>query len=201
MLNLIVALDKSGVIGVDGRLPWKLSNDLKKIGVVNQTTMLASETKKIIEIFKQAYSDIHGKENEYVANTRDTLCYATNENQDSTLNLLQQKVDLSIIVGGYNSSNTSHLVELSSKKFQTFFINSETNISQDNIIKHFDLKTKQMISTNNFLPKKKCKIILTSGASCPDVILEKVMQRIAQIKKQNLNQDKIIHNLEIKYSI
>ena len=94
-----------------------------KIGVVNQTTMLASETKEIINLFTTEFKNIYKNDNisHHVINTRDTLCYATNENQESTLSLLKNNVDLAIIVGGYNSSNTTHLAELSSKKVKTFF--------------------------------------------------------------------------------
>jgi len=131
---------------------FNLKNDLKKIGVVNQTTMLASETKEIIKIFTKTFQKIHKKENvdEYIINTRDTLCYATNENQESTLSLLKNNVDLAIVVGGYNSSNTTHLVELIMKKTNTFFINSVDNILLKNSIKHFDIKNKREVITKTF---------------------------------------------------
>ena len=176
--------------------------DLIKIGVVNQTTMLASETKEIINLFTNTLQDLHKKDDvqEYIANTRDTLCYATNENQESTISLLTHNVDLAIIVGGYNSSNTTHLVELASKKTNTFFINSAKKISLENHIKHFDIETKKEVLTKSFLPNKKCNIILTSGASCPDIILEEIMIKLAQIKNQELNKETILNKLKIKYS-
>ncbi|MBJ05159.1 MAG: 4-hydroxy-3-methylbut-2-enyl diphosphate reductase [Flavobacteriales bacterium] len=177
---------------------FNIDRDLIKIGVVNQTTMLASETKKIINKFKDTYSLLYGDSTKHVANTRDTLCYATNENQDSTLELLKHKADLSIIVGGYNSSNTSHLVELSSKKIPTYFINSEKNI-KNNTIRHFDLKLKKMVLKENFLPQESCKIILTSGASCPDVILEKIMNKIVKIRRQKLSKEEVLNTLEKYY--
>ena len=165
---------------------FDFSKDLKKIGVVNQTTMLASETKKIISLITNVFQEIHNKDNvqDYVANTRDTLCYATNENQESTIELLKTKADIAIIVGGYNSSNTTHLVELASEKLTTFFINSSKKIFKDNSILHFDINSKKEILSKKFLPQKKCKIILTSGASCPDVILEKIIRKISLIKKK-----------------
>jgi len=175
--------------------------DLMKIGVVNQTTMLASETKEIIDLLSSTFKKINKEDNiiRNIANTRDTLCYATNENQESTLELLKNNTDLAIIVGGYNSSNTTHLAELAEKNNKTFFINSEKKISLKNHIKHFDIKTKKEITTLNFLPNKKCKIILTSGASCPDIVLEKIMLKIAAIKNQKINRNDLLKKIEMNY--
>jgi len=182
---------------------FNMKHHLSKVGVVNQTTMLASDTKNIIDLFSTTLQSIHKTADisSYLANTRDTLCYATNENQESTLQLLKHNVDLSIVAGGYNSSNTTHLVELISKKTKTFFINSENKISLKNTITHFNIKTKKEIQTDNFLPHKKCKIILTSGASCPDLVLENIIKKIMQIKKENINEKNIIDNFELRYSI
>ena len=181
---------------------FNFKKDLKKIGVVNQTTMLASDTQKIINLFSDTLQFIHKTDNiaNYIANTRDTLCYATNENQDSTLQLMNHNVDMAIVVGGYNSSNTTHLVELISKKIPTFFINSADQISTQNSITHFDIKTKKEIQKKNFLPSKKCKIILTSGASCPDIILENIMLKLTQIKKTTIDKEKIIKSFKLQYS-
>ena len=155
---------------------------LNKIGVVNQTTMLASETERISSILKETMLDKYGEENlfEHFANTRDTLCYATNNNQNSTLKLLEEDVDLAIVVGGYNSSNTSHIVELLQKKFRTYFINDETKIISKEKISHFSLKEKSEITSTNYLPRKEIlNIAITSGASCPDATVDKVLKRIA----------------------
>ena len=183
-------------------LNFNMKHDLKRIGVVNQTTMLASETKNIIDQFEKTLQSIHSTADitKYLANTRDTLCYATNENQDSTLQLMQQNADLAIIAGGYNSSNTTHLVELTSKKVKTFFIDSDKKISLNNSINHFNIKTKREVKTDNLLPSKKCKIILTSGASCPDIVLENIMKKIVKIKNIEINEEMIIKNFELKYS-
>tara|TARA_B100000963_G_C22633753_1_gene676394 strand:- start:1686 stop:2906 length:1221 start_codon:yes stop_codon:yes gene_type:complete len=180
---------------------FNFKKDLIKVGVVNQTTMLASETKDIIEIITNTLRKLHNKDDvsEYIANTKDTLCYATNENQQSTLNLLKNEVDLAIIVGGYNSSNTTHLAELTSQKVKTYFINSPDKINLDNNIKHFDFHTKKEVITKDFLPQKKCKIILTSGASCPDIIIEKIMRKISSIKKEKINLESILSDFEMNY--
>lgn len=160
---------------------FNVANDLKKIGVVNQTTMLASETEEISNFLKDTIITKYGEENykNHFADTRDTLCYATNENQKSTYGLLEEDADVAIVVGGYNSSNTSHLVELCEQKLKTFFIKSEEEIDSRSLINHFDYKNKKMLSTSNFLPSKdKVKIILTSGASCPDAVVENTLKKL-----------------------
>ncbi|MFM8833219.1 MAG: 4-hydroxy-3-methylbut-2-enyl diphosphate reductase [Cytophagales bacterium] len=154
------------------------ARDLQRVGVVNQTTMLATETQAIADYFKQLMIDKYGEANlrQHFADTRDTLCYATNDNQDSTYELLKTDADLAIVVGGYNSSNTSHIVELCERKFPTYFINSDHEIESKHLIHHFNYQKKQRISTRDFLPSKPCvRIVLTSGASCPDTLVDRVM--------------------------
>lgn len=155
--------------------------DLTRVGVVNQTTMLATETQGIADFFKQTMIHKYGPEmgKDHFADTRDTLCYATNDNQDSTYELLETQADLAVVVGGYNSSNTSHIVELCERKFPTYFINSENEIKSSTEINHFDYHKKEKKSTASFLSDKNpVKIILTSGASCPDTLVDRVMLRI-----------------------
>lgn len=155
--------------------------DLQRVGVVNQTTMLATETQAIADYIKQTMIGKYGIENlkEHFADTRDTLCYATNDNQDATYKLLETDADLAIVVGGYNSSNTSHIVELCERKFPTYFINSDTEIRSKQEIHHFDYPNKLKRVTMNYLPEKSLvKIILTSGASCPDTLVDRVMLKI-----------------------
>ncbi len=157
------------------------SKDLKRVGVVNQTTMLATETQAIADYFKQHMSTQFGSDNikKHFADTRDTLCYATNDNQDATYKLLETNADLAIVVGGYNSSNTSHLVELCEQKFNTYFINSENEIISNKEIRHFSYHTKEKVTTKNYMPiKNPAKIILTSGASCPDTLVDRVLLRL-----------------------
>ena len=158
--------------------------DLQKVGVINQTTMLATETQEIADYFKSEMANLYGEDNikEHFADTRDTLCYATNENQDSTYGLLESDADLAIVVGGYNSSNTSHLVELLERKFPTYFISSHNEIQNESVIHHFDYPNQREQRTDNFLPKKdKVKIIISSGASCPDAELEKVILKLSAL--------------------
>ncbi len=155
--------------------------DLKRVGVVNQTTMLATETQAIADFFKQVMRDKFGDDDSknHFADTRDTLCYATNDNQDASYELLKTGADLAIVVGGYNSSNTSHIVELCERKFPTYFINSEMEIKSQKEIRHFDFHRKEKKTTVDFLPKQEpVKIVLTSGASCPDTLVDRVMLRL-----------------------
>ncbi len=111
---------------------FNVEKDLEKIGVVNQTTMLASDTQAIADFLKQTMINKHNltktTTEERFADTRDTLCYATNDNQTAVSGMLETEADLAIIVGGYNSSNTSHLVELCEEKLPSYFINSEEKI-------------------------------------------------------------------------
>jgi len=159
---------------------FNITTDLNKIGVVNQTTMLASETQAITEYLKKVMMEKYGIENinDHIADTRDTLCYATNDNQSSTYAMLNNEVDLAIVVGGYNSSNTSHLVELLENKIHTFFIKSEDEIISKQEIQHFDIHEKKILRTLNFIPEKtKPVIAFTSGASCPDSVIENVIRK------------------------
>ena len=160
---------------------FDVEKDLSRVGIVNQTTMLASETQEIADLFRETMIEKFGEETlkYHFADTRDTLCYATNDNQQATYGLLEQNADIAIIVGGYKSSNTSHIVELLEQKFPSYFISDETKLISENKIEHFDLTLRQEKITENYLPQKdKVKIILTSGASCPDAIVDKVLQRL-----------------------
>jgi 4-hydroxy-3-methylbut-2-en-1-yl diphosphate reductase len=160
------------------------SKHLQRIGVVNQTTMLAEDTQAIAEYLKEEIKKHYQLDESNIetrfADTRDTLCYATNDNQTAVKGMLEQEADLAIIVGGYNSSNTSHLVELSEHKVPTYFIRDEHNLlSKDEIIRyHFRTHEEEVVQ--NYLPtKQNVKILISSGASCPDAIVEKVINKIA----------------------
>ena len=157
--------------------------DLQRIGVVNQTTMLASDTQGIADYLKNVMIRHYSLRPEQVedrfANTRDTLCYATNDNQDATYALLTHSADMVVVAGGYNSSNTSHLVELCEDKFPTFFIESVNKILDRQLIRHFNLHTKEEVVTENYLPENTpARIMLTCGASCPDAVVEAILMRL-----------------------
>ena len=156
--------------------------DLNKFGVINQTTMLATETKQVMEILKQAVIEKYGEEDlkNHFADTSDTLCYATNENQTATLGLMQTDADIALVVGGYNSSNTTHLVELLEHKFPTYHIRDAQEIKSDSEIHHYDQWKKLELQTKKWLPsdKKPLKVIITSGASCPDILVDEVILKV-----------------------
>ncbi|MGA9294390.1 MAG: 4-hydroxy-3-methylbut-2-enyl diphosphate reductase [Ignavibacteriaceae bacterium] len=177
---------------------FNINRDLKRIGVVNQTTMLAAETQEISEYLKKVMIKKFGSENltEHFADTRDTLCYATNDNQESTYELLKQKADFAVVVGGYNSSNTSHIVELCESKLKTYFISSGDDINSNEVINHFDIREKMEITTGSFIPKKSpVDIILTSGASCPDSVIDQVIQKILSFFENSKSFESAIENL------
>jgi 4-hydroxy-3-methylbut-2-en-1-yl diphosphate reductase len=158
--------------------------DLRRIGLVNQTTMLASDTQAIADFLKQTMIDIFKLDEntvgEYFADTRDTLCYATNDNQTAVIELLQTGADLAIVVGGYNSSNTSHLVELCEKKLPTYFINGQEKIISAKDILHYDLQDRTEVLSTGYLPEHRpVKILLTSGASCPDAMVESIIRKLS----------------------
>ena len=158
--------------------------DLNKIGVVNQTTMLATETQEIADFLKNTMIEKHSSKSlkEHFADNRDTLCYATNDNQSATIELLNIEADLAIVVGGYNSSNTTHLVELLEPNFKTFFIKTKDEIIDSDQIRSFNIHSKNIEEHSTFLPKKeKTRIIITSGASCPDAAVDAVIQRILDL--------------------
>ena len=155
--------------------------DLVRIGVVNQTTMLAIETAAIANLLKTAMANRYGAEqvDDHFADTSDTLCYATNENQDATRALIDQEADAAVIVGGINSSNTSHLVEICEVQLPTYFISSADQITGLSSIEHFKLRTKKLTHTENWLDyRTPVRVLLAAGASCPDIILEEVVTTI-----------------------
>jgi 4-hydroxy-3-methylbut-2-en-1-yl diphosphate reductase len=159
------------------------AKDLQRIGVVNQTTMLASDTQSIADYLKKTMTDKYqlteNSVDDRFADTRDTLCYATNDNQSAVYGLLETAADFAVVVGGYNSSNTSHLVELCEEKLPTYFINNEEKILSASSIQHFNFHNKEEISTEDFIPRKEVvKILITSGASCPDALVEGVIEKL-----------------------
>jgi 4-hydroxy-3-methylbut-2-enyl diphosphate reductase len=176
---------------------FSVTKDLERIGVVNQTTMLASDTQAIADHLRQVMIGKHQLTDENIderfADTRDTLCYATLENQQAVSGMLQTDADLAIVIGGYNSSNTSHLVELCEEKLPTYFINNEEKILSREEIRHYNFHTKEEILTRGFLPgKEPVKILVTSGASCPDALVEGIINKLAQLLAPASNPEDLI---------
>jgi len=162
---------------------FDMNKHLSKFGVVNQTTMLASDTQEIVDFLRQIMLNKFPQEKENIserfADTRDTLCYATNDNQTAVKSMLENNADLSIVIGGRNSSNSSHLVELSENKLSTYFIESESDLISAESVKAYNWKTHEEYIKHQYLPSKKpLRILLTSGASCPDAIVENVIEKL-----------------------
>ena len=158
------------------------SGDLARIGMVNQTTMLADETKLFSRFLRRKMVQRYGIEEIqwHYSDGKDTLCYATNENQRASRELMKVPADLALIVGGFNSSNTSHLYQLFQQKIQTYYISGAQDLQNRESIRHLVFPRKIIEITKNWLPKKKqLTILLSAGASSPDILVEEVMRKIA----------------------
>lgn len=165
---------------------FDIAKDLQRFGVVNQTTMLASDTQAIADYLKKVVMEHHGLNettiSERFADTRDTLCYATNDNQTAVAGMLEQEADFAIVIGGRNSSNTSHLVELCENVLPTYFIRSEDDIRSANELLHANWRTREESVIQGWLPTHRpVRILVTSGASCPDSMVEGVLRKVASL--------------------
>ena len=163
---------------------FTITKDLQQIGVVNQTTQLASDTQAISDYLKNVIIRHYKLNAETIssrfADTRDTLCYATNDNQTSVTGMLETEADLAIVIGGHNSSNSSHLVELCEAKLPTYFIDSADRMLHKTVIENRNWQTKVLATITDYLPDKTpFKILITSGASCPDAVVETVIRKLA----------------------
>jgi 4-hydroxy-3-methylbut-2-en-1-yl diphosphate reductase len=164
---------------------FNIETDLQQFGVINQTTQLATDTQAIADYLKQLIKAKNKLSDDNIgqsfADTRDTLCYATLENQTAVQGLLETQAELAIVVGGYNSSNTSHLVELCETKLSTYYIDGANKILSEKLISHCNWRTKEETVAENYLPANKpVKILVTSGASCPDALVEEVISRLLE---------------------
>lgn len=157
--------------------------DLSRIGVVNQTTMLASETLAIAELLKDAMREHVGVERlaECFADTRDTLCYATWDNQEAVKGLIAAGGDLALVVGGYKSSNTSHLVELLEEHVPTYYIQDAAEILDQQRIRHLQWRSAEVKESAGWLNRSapKVTVLVTAGASCPDAVVDEVVLKVA----------------------
>nr|WP_294991740.1 4-hydroxy-3-methylbut-2-enyl diphosphate reductase [uncultured Sediminibacterium sp.] len=164
---------------------FSLEKDLQRIGVVNQTTQLATDTQAISDYLKAVFIkhfDLTANTiADRFADTRDTLCYATNDNQTAVTSMLASTTaDLAIVIGGYNSSNSSHLVELCEAKLPTYFIDAADKLISKQEILNRNWRTKEQAMVENYLPQQPIvRILMTSGASCPDAVVESVIRKLA----------------------
>jgi len=162
---------------------------LTSIGVANQTTMLRSETEEIQRRLRQAMVDRYG-ESEVDRHYRmfDTICGATQERQDALITLLQERLDMMIVVGGYNSSNTSHLAEMSEERMPTYFIRNASKILSDKAILHFNLHKQEEVLSENWLPAGNIYVGITAGASCPNNLIDDAVRRLFNLRGVNVDQ-------------
>ena len=162
---------------------------LQAIGVANQTTMLRGETEEVQRRLRRAMVEKYG-EAEIDRHFRffDTICGATQDRQDALEKLLQEPNDLLLVIGGYNSSNTSHLAEMGEAKLPTYFIKNAAKMRSDTLIIHYDQHKHEEIETANWLPSGKVTVGITAGASCPNNLIEDAIRRLFDLRGISVQQ-------------
>jgi len=156
--------------------------DLEKIGCANQTTMLSSESMEIADMIQRAMKERYGEE-EQTKHFRhfDTICSATQDRQDAIIKLVKQGIDLALVIGGYNSSNTGHLVEIASEFCPSYHINDPSEILSADQIRHQPAFKKKTAVTSPWLPEGPVNIGVTAGASTPNRVMEEVIRRLLDV--------------------
>lgn len=156
---------------------------LHAVGVANQTTMLRGETEEVQRRLKAVMIKKYG-EAEVDRHFRffDTICGATQDRQDALQKLLAQPLNLLLVIGGYNSSNTSHLAEMGEAKLPTYFIKNAAKMQSDQMIIHYDQHQHQEVGTQNWLPPGKITVGITAGASCPNNLIEDTIHRLFELR-------------------
>jgi 4-hydroxy-3-methylbut-2-en-1-yl diphosphate reductase len=156
---------------------------LIRVGVANQTTMMRGETEEVQRRIRQSIVDRFG-EDKVGEHFRffDTICGATQERQDALKVMLEQPMDLLIVVGGYNSSNTAHLAEMGEAKLPTYFIKNASKMESAHLIRHFDQHKNEERKTENWLPSGDVVVGVTAGASCPNNVIEETIARIYEFR-------------------
>ena len=162
---------------------------LQAIGVANQTTMLRGETEEVQRRLKAAMIQKYG-ESELARHFRffDTICGATQDRQDALEKLLRDPLDLLLVIGGYNSSNTSHLAEMGEAKLATYFIKNAAKMVSDKLIQHYDQHKHQESETRNWLPPGQVTVGITAGASCPNNLIEDAIRRLFELRGISVQQ-------------
>lgn len=156
---------------------------LEAIGVANQTTMLRGETEEVQRRLKGAMADRFGQA-ELPKHFRffDTICGATQDRQDALGKLLMDPLDLLLVIGGYNSSNTSHLAEMGEAKLPTYFIKNAAKMLSDKAIVHYNQHQHEEVETRDWLPQGPTTIGITAGASCPNNLIEDAIRRLFELR-------------------
>jgi 4-hydroxy-3-methylbut-2-en-1-yl diphosphate reductase len=156
---------------------------LQVIGVANQTTMLRGETEEVQHRLRAAMGQRYGSA-ELAQHFRffDTICGATQERQDALEKLLNEPIDLLLVIGGYNSSNTSHLAEMGEARRPTYFIKNAAKMVSEKVIAHWNLHLQKEVETHNWLPAGPVTVGVTAGASCPNNLIEDTIRRLFQFR-------------------
>ncbi len=156
---------------------------LDVIGVANQTTMLRGETEEVQRRLRDAMARKYGEVNLHKHfRFFDTICGATQERQDALEELLREPLDLLIVIGGYNSSNTSHLAQMGEAKLPTYFIKNAGKIVSEKLICHYNQHLQCEVQTRDWLPARHLTVGITAGASCPNNLVEDVIRRLLELK-------------------
>jgi 4-hydroxy-3-methylbut-2-enyl diphosphate reductase len=156
---------------------------LQAVGVANQTTMLRGETEEVQRRIRQAIAQRYGVQDlQKHFRFFDTICGATQDRQDALQHLLASKMDLLLVVGGYNSSNTSHLAEMGESILPTYFIKNATKMVSPDTIHHYDQHKREEVISQNWLPTGHANVGITAGASCPNNLIEDVIHRLFEMK-------------------
>jgi 4-hydroxy-3-methylbut-2-enyl diphosphate reductase len=153
---------------------------LRKVGVANQTTMLRSETEEVQRRVREAIMSRDGNAENF--RVFDTICGATQERQDALIELLANPPDLMLVVGGYNSSNTTHLADMAAEKTPTYFVVNASCLESPARIRHFDTQAGEEIATTDWMPPGPLSLGITAGASCPGNLIEDVLRRFLELR-------------------
>lgn len=156
---------------------------LQTIGVANQTTMLRGETEEVQRRLRAAIEKKYGAE-KLPAHFRffDTICGATQDRQDALQKLLAEPLHLLLVIGGYNSSNTSHLAEMGEAKLPTFFIKNAAKMISGSVIRHYSQHLHEEVETRDWLPPGDITVGITAGASCPNNLIEDTIRRLFDLR-------------------
>jgi len=156
---------------------------LQAIGVANQTTMLRGETEEVQHRLRNAMIQKYGvAEVDKHFRFFDTICGATQDRQDALEKLLHEPMHLLLVIGGYNSSNTSHLAEMGEAKLPTYFIKNAAKMVSDKIIQHYNQHLHQEVETQSWLPAGDITVGITAGASCPNNLIEDTIHRLYELR-------------------
>ncbi|MEX1044713.1 MAG: 4-hydroxy-3-methylbut-2-enyl diphosphate reductase [Chthoniobacterales bacterium] len=176
-------LEKFGQASSDGFDP---DLHLHKVGVANQTTMLRSETEEVQRRIREAVMARDGTSENF--RVFDTICGATQERQDALKEMLEQPPDLMLVVGGYNSSNTTHLADMGKEKVPTYFVLDASCLESAARIRHFDTHRHVEIEDRDWLPSGPVTVGITAGASCPSNLIEDVLRRLMELRGITLDE-------------